>query len=394
MVFVDDEPLVLSGLANVLRRYRQVWEMCFVGSAEEALALFGTGTVDVIVSDLRMNKVDGMTLLRQVQQRYPDVVRVVLSGTPELVASVKASLVAHQFLVKPCPADALIQVLERAVGLRSVLKNNLVRQVVGGTAGLPSLPRVYLELNQALSDPGVSVPKLVRIVEQDAAMCAKLLQLVNSGFFGLGRRIGNIKDALAYLGTHVLRDVLLGISVFDVFRGRLTVPGFSMEREQARAYLAARIARRITSKERANDAYTAAMLQDLGRLILAVHLPNEVAVMRSAASRTGRPQSEVEQESWGFGHPAVASYLLGLWGLPLAIVEAVAHHHSPQRAARQEFDLVATTHVSGVLAEEQLPDERLAPAKLDAKYITAIGGAAHVAGWRSVAAEEALRIEA
>jgi hypothetical protein len=93
-----------------------------------------------------------------------------------------------QFLLKPCDADMLSASIARATSLNDVLNSRMLTNLVGSLRDLPSSPRVFAELKATLSESNVATEKIVHIVEQDVALSAKLLQLVNSAFFGLAQR--------------------------------------------------------------------------------------------------------------------------------------------------------------------------------------------------------------
>lgn len=393
ILFVDDEPKILDGLRRMLRHQRRRWEMVFAPGGEEALAELERGQFDVIVTDMRMPKVDGAALLKHAQDRYPNTVRIVLSGHMELEATLRAVPVAHQFLTKPCDPEVLEEVVERACNLRVLLDNEAVRQMVGGMESLPSLPRLYSALTKALADPEVPLSEVARIVEQDVAMCAKVLQLVNSAFFGLPRRISNIQTAVGYLGTTTLKNLVLSAEVFHAFEDAERAGGFSIESLQSHALLTASIARHLSPEKRmAEDAFTAALLHDIGKLVLAARLPEHLSRVLAAVGASGHPFHLAEEELGGVTHAEIGAYLLGLWGLPYPIVEAVAHHHAPGRVNQRRFDVLAAVHIANALAHEQesTPPGAVQPTReIDPCYLEALGVAGHLDAWRALAAEHA-----
>src|SRR5512140_2856250 len=113
ILFVDDEPRLLEGLERMLRPQRKHWNMHFALGADQALYLLDQKKVDVVVTDMRMPGMDGADLLQRVQSRYPDVVRIVLSGQFGAEAERRAAPVAHEFLTKPCTPETLKQSIER-----------------------------------------------------------------------------------------------------------------------------------------------------------------------------------------------------------------------------------------------------------------------------------------
>src|SRR5262249_34954838 len=107
ILFVDDEPQVLEGLQRILYPLPREWKMEFVASGNEALKRLGETEFDVLVTDVRMPEMSGIELLAEVVERYPQVIRMVLSGTVDQDLTLRSAALAHQYLVKPCDAQAL-----------------------------------------------------------------------------------------------------------------------------------------------------------------------------------------------------------------------------------------------------------------------------------------------
>src|SRR5262249_23712097 len=157
-----------------------------------------------------------------------------------------------------------------------------------------ALPRVYDALLKALADPESSLATVVKLIEQDAGICAKVLQLVNSAFFGLPRQVTAVSQAVNLVGIAMLKNVMLSVEVFQALQADRAIPGFSAEDLQAHALLAASIARRIVRDQRlADDAFMAAMLHDVGLLVLASRLPDRLAPTLAAAAAQPPPVIQV-----------------------------------------------------------------------------------------------------
>lgn len=335
VLFVDDEANVLGALANRLRRHRDRWNMVFAGSGADALSALTASRFDVIVSDLRMPGMDGAELLERVRASFPHVIRIVLSGHADQQAMIRALPFAHQYLTKPCAAEVLAETVDRACQLQTLLDAPVLREVVGRIDRLPSVPSLHGELQAALAQPHVESDEVTRIVESDPAMAAKVIQLASSTCFGPPRPVRSIRQAVNELGVGLLASRAVASCAFvrlpeDTDRE----PEFSLERVQTHSLLSARLAARFAGPGEPGDlAYTAALLHDVGRIVIAVAMrPHHRRIVQTIRDgRTSRQSAELSV--LGVTHAEIGAYLLGVWGLPLAIVDAVARHHAPERAA-------------------------------------------------------------
>lgn len=387
ILFVDDEVSILDGLKRMLRPMRAEWEMAFAPGGEQALALLATGPFDVIVSDMRMPGMDGAALLEVVREKYPSMLRIILSGYTELQASLRAVPVAHQFLLKPCDPDMLRAGIARATSLGEVLDSRMLTSLVGALRDLPSLPRVFAELKLALGDPKTTIDQVTRIVERDIAVSAKLLQLVNSAFFGLARDVTDVKTAVSCLGMTVLHDLVLTLEVFRSFSANEFVSEEYLESFHLHGQLTARIAAGISQNNRLSPAVVlAALLHDVGKLVIAERTPAHFARALDQARAEGRPLFEVEEQLTHISHAEVGAYLLSLWGLPYSLVEAVAHHHHPRRVPQNGVDMVLVVYIANLLAHEREALVGGPPAPpLDMELLEQNGAASLVPAWRKIA---------
>jgi putative nucleotidyltransferase with HDIG domain len=357
VLFVDDDSRVLEGLQDNFARSRPTWEAVFAGSGEAALEEFRKRSFDVIVSDLRMPGMGGIALLDEIRKLYPEAVRIFLSGQPEPEVGLRLVPVCHQFLAKPCDAGSLLSVVDRACWLQDLVPNGTLTKVIGGISRLPALPSLYVELQRLIAEDQGDPSNIARVVGQDVAMSAKVLQILNSTYFALSRRITAIEQAVVYLGVPTIQQLVLA-SVFDgaTLRPRC---GVELGRLRDHALLTAAIARNMFLEDRtqASLAWTAGMLHDVGKLVLGSGLPDHLPAALDLASRSSRPLFEAEQELYGVTHSEIGAYVLGLWGLPQAIVEAVANHHHPARGCPRGLDLTIAVYVASALANECAANE-------------------------------------
>jgi HD-like signal output (HDOD) protein len=346
--------------------------------------------VDVVVSDMRMPGLDGAELLTRTRDAFPDVVRIALSGHTEPQTALRAVPVAHQFLAKPCDAASLEDVIRRSLAVRRLLTNAVLQQTLGGIDSLPSLPQLYASLTAALADPDVSLRQVARIIEQDVAMSSKVLQLANSAFFGRPQRVATIQGAVSFLGANALKALVLSIEVFRSFDDDPRLIGFSLADLERHAMTTAHVANRLLAGDRhaAEDAFLAGLLHDVGTLVLASQLTDEFAAILATARAHQREMRLVEADHLGVTHAEAGAYLLGLWGLPYPIVEAVAHHHDPTTVGGRRFDALAALLVADLLVDECTlvpPPPRPVAALED--YLDAFGLVDRLPVWRTLAVQ-------
>jgi putative nucleotidyltransferase with HDIG domain len=354
ILFVDDERRILEGLQRMLRPRRKEWAMTFADSGKEALAILAENAFDIIVSDMRMPDMDGARLLELVRQQYPGMIRIVLSGQFEMEAAMRAVPVAHQFVLKPCDHEKLQEVIGRSRGADSLEPDEATRKMVAAIGELPALPGTYAALVRALDDPAVALDQVGAIVERDVGVAAKVLQLVNSSFFGLSHEIATVPKAVAHLGFDVLKQLVITVELFNTFADKCQVAGFSVEEVQRHSRCVAAITAHLPlPKKDAAAASVAALLHDVGKLVLAARSPEQFERVLRASRKEHRPLYTLEKELTGTSHAEIGAYLLSLWGLPPGVVAAVSQHH---RAIHVEtaatLDIGPAIHLANILEHE------------------------------------------
>jgi HD-like signal output (HDOD) protein len=324
VLFVDDDTSVLEALERILFLDPE-WEAATASTGEEALRMLESEQFDVIVSDMRMPGMDGATLLTHVFDRHPQVMRVVLTGQTEVEAAMRAIVVAHQFLSKPCSAASLFEVLALACRTRDHWSNIRLREAVGRVKQLPSAPGVYLELIQILGNPNHKQDDLIEVINRDVAISAKLLQISNSAFIGARQKTTSLKKAVSYIGTQMLRSLVLSCELQTMFERS---PG-DEPRDSTNSLKLAAIARTIAREIEPEAIATAALIHDAGCLILRQSFSEEWAAIKARAQVLNKPRHEVEREILGFTDAELGGYLLAIWGIPSIIVDAVTHQYDP-----------------------------------------------------------------
>lgn len=388
ILFVDDQPKILRGLRRMLCDLDDEWDMEFAESGPVALDLMAAAPVDVVVSDMRMPGMDGSQLLAEVMKRFPGTMRFVLSGQSDRQTTLSAVGVAHQFLSKPCGPDVLQASIVRACRFREHVVHPWQKELVASGGAIPSFASVHAELVDALKSPKSGKQEIARLVSRDAGMAARLLQLVNSDFFGSSQPVSNPATAVDLLGLDTIGLLVSSGKAFrpldvkgaekDVFR-ELEEHGVMV------AEAAGSIARAETEDEELIDhASLAGLLHDVGMLMLAQKSRDRYRETLALA-RAGKCQVwEAEEGIYNAAHANVAAGAIALWGLPESVVDAVAMHHWPSRSADRAFTALTAVHVANCCLESRIRDMIGTADTVDMEYLRRIGLSDRLDTWRDI----------
>jgi len=387
VLFVDDEPNILQGLQRMLRPKREDWEMYFANGGEEALNILQQAPMDVIITDMRMPGMDGAILLEKVSKLYPDVVRIVLSGYSDDVNILRSIVNSHQFLSKPCDYDTLIATLNRATWLQDYLNNPFLQRLTANTSSLPSHPSLYYEIVLMLEKPECTIKEIAEKISADIGMSAKILQLVNSAYFGSYKHITSLVQAINLIGLNMVKSLVLCFHVFSGFNNSKLSSNL-INNLWKHSLQTAQVADRIARMEQLDrkiveEAYSASLLHDVGMLILLNNLPTEYEPILMNQMLPDIPIDEAEEAYFGASHADVGAYLMGLWGLPESMMQAIAYHHTPSRWKCGEFNSIALVHAANVLTTEMNPDmPRSESVRFDEEYLDRLGLQGKTDIWR------------
>lgn len=352
ILFVDDETSVLEGIENRLRRYRNRWQMSFSSGGKEALLLMRDQPFDAVVSDMRMPEMDGSELLSHIRAEFSDTLRIVLTGQTANEQILRSLAVAHRVLNKPCDAVLLEAAIAEAIDMQALINNKGVRTLIDNIKELPTLPKLHMQLTRLIKSGEYDIHAAATIVEQDQVIAARVLQLVNSSYYGLARKVTNIRDAVSYLGTDCLRGLVLNLELFAAFENSTLAKSFSLQKQHDHALLTARFASLICEGKDCGDlAYAAALLHDIGQLVLAYVIPHEYDEVLRKSEADKITLVDLERNAFGFTHADVSAHLLSLWDLPFSLIQVVGYHHSPANISDTDFDSVGLIHIASELAK-------------------------------------------
>lgn len=389
VMFVDDEPHVLSALRRMLFPMRERWSLRFAGGGEDALRQLAERRADVVVSDMRMPGMDGAELLEKVEMAHPETIRIVLSGQCDRETALRAVGPTHIYLSKPCDGERIVRAVDRACRLREEISDGDLLACVDGLRRLPSPPQTYLDLVAELRKPDGSISATAAIVGRDIALTAKLLQIANSAFFGTGKRIVTPLQAMNFLGLDVVRALVLKVGLLVQFEKAGLATAHLADTVEHGVRMGA-LCRRLWEDAGApgaspEEAFVAGLLHDVGAVVLAAVKPELNAKIEEECAATQVPRYLVEREHLGTTHAQLGAHLLGVWGLPDSLVAAACYHHEPMRCGHLEFGLHSVVHVADALS-----DPAKFALKIDEVYVHDLGRWDWVRRWQNRALDEAL----
>lgn len=376
--------MVLKGIRRMLSPRRREWDVLFAEGGEKALEMLEHNEIDVIISDIRMPGMDGITLLRKVQDRYPSVIRVTLTGQPHEDYADGYVDCAHQSLVKPCDNGTLFKVIGEALRAADLRLEPRMKEVVSRISSLPTLPKVYQSILDELHSEPVDLQNVARLMRQDVGICAKVLTLANSQYFGFREKIAEPERAVVLLGTNVIKAMILSINVFSAYNAD-GIPEFSLEQLWGHCQRTACIARAIArteglDRQGQDHAFMAGLLHDLGKLIFCTEFTDDYRKLLQAVRSGKGTVTALERDYFGTTHAKVGAYLMGLWGMQSPAVDAIADHHSTHMLGEDKmvrtivFSASILDHKLVVLNHEyfrpEVPESRFQELGLEERYAT------------------------
>jgi HD-like signal output (HDOD) protein len=336
----------------VLLPHAGQWIITLAGNSDQALLELEREPQDVVVADVGALAPGGTGLLLTVGERWPSTSRIALSERLDSAGQAYELPVpaAHQYLYRQSPAAEFHEAVERCLRLQDLLSQPALRSLIGGVRQLPPRPRTFARLQVMMSHRNVTPKKICAVIEADAAITAKVLQLANCAMFHEYDRVRSIEQALVRLGFAGVRNLVMCSEVLTGW-SRAARGALDLDSMQAHVQRAARVTAALTAGTACSDeAVLAAFLHDIGYWVLVQERPAELDRAAALAVTEDIPMQEAERRVLGTSHAEIGAYLLGLWGMPNTLVEAIAHHHTPEGATAVRFDTLSALAVALALA--------------------------------------------
>ncbi len=346
VMFVDDEAQILKAIKRIF--IDSGFKLYCAQSAEAALGILRSDSVDMIVTDIRMPGMDGLELLQIVRQEYPETVRVVLSGYTddnEVMQTLQSNL-AKAYLFKPWNNDELISIVEENLQNACV---NLPADLVSYINNLNSLPTIrnrYRNTLNALQD-GKDFAAISSEIEKDQTVVAKILQIINSAFYGV--KTASVKKALACIGMGELEELVRSMEIMDYIQ----VPGTNScaaEIMWNHAYCTSKIQKIIHQclpRERSRFDATAGLLHKIGAaLMMKYHGSPYISMVQLALLGKAPDLLGWERAQYGYNHAELSAYLLRWWNAPSEMADAAAFYANPFDENLVNKELACIVHIA------------------------------------------------
>jgi putative nucleotidyltransferase with HDIG domain len=226
---------------------------------------------------------------------------------------------------------------------------------------LPTLPVIARQVLEHMNNPDSSIKDIASVVSKDQSMSTRILQLVNSAFYGFPKRIGTISHAISILGFETVKSLILGVSVIDTFKVR----EFDMLNFWRHSIETAALCSHIAGKVRyvrTDEAFTIGLIHDVGKLVFMLKVPEEYKLLLEKHQQQGGEMWVLEREAFDLEHAQVGAQIAQLWNFPLPFINAMEEHHLVSSAEAETGSLKQIVYVSNVLTnlteenQEQSPD--------------------------------------
>ena len=347
ILFVDDETQILRSITRLFMDTE--YEVLTAESGADALDLLEVEQVDVIVSDMKMPKMTGYELLSQVKKRFPNIVRIILSGFSDerIVFDALQKNIAKLYILKPWENTVLINTIEKVFQIENVLKNNKkVLKLVNNADELPTIKTSYQKIISVIESEE-EIYKIVEAIEADNSIVIKLLHIVNSSYYAV--KTGSIKRAVAYLGLDNIKNIVIASAFIDGLHFN-SKDNKRIEQLWEHAFIANRIISIIYSeflnKKIPETEMNAGLLSNVGIIFMIHSFHDKYMEIFGEIEKKDVSIVELENKAFETNHQEIGGYLLQWWDIPLPIVESALYHHDPFNENIINKQIVLAAHIA------------------------------------------------
>lgn len=347
ILFVDDEIQILKSLSRLF--IDKEYDVVTAENGEDALKILESQEINLIVSDMRMPNMDGYQLLSKVREKYPKILRVILSGYADETITFRAlqQNIAKLYMFKPWKNDMLIKLVEQIFETEDLLSHSDLLLLINNIEELPTIQSSYQRIIGMIEKDTDHLTEIAREIERDLSISTKVLHIANSAFYGV--KTGSIKQAVTYLGLQNIRNLILATSIMD----SISVTGVGMDFAQKvweHAFLTNKILffifEKCLKKKMSELANSAGLLHNIGIVFMLKFFSKNYINFVNKTVDEGFVFIELEKAEFKVTHQETGGYLLRWWDLPFPIVEAALYHHNPFDERIVNSELVIGVHIA------------------------------------------------
>jgi putative nucleotidyltransferase with HDIG domain len=395
--------LIADADPNAWNEFRQAlgesWVVVGAASGGAAMTEAQKQPFDVAVANYDLAELDGAEFLNRLRIANPKTLRFIAAAEAQREKVVCHVLGGHQFLPVPYERATLKSSIERSLADDYGMSQNM-RELVARIRTFPTIPSLYIDVVNALKDPNATTEDIGTIIAKDMAMTTKLVQVLNSAYFGLPRTITDPTEAVGILGFETVKSLIMTVKLLSQY-DKVKPVYFSIDNIWKHSTNVARSAKALALLETGDNeisghAYTAGLMHDLGKVILAANFDDQYNGAHALARKNQVPLWEVEKDIFGASHGEIGAYLLRLWGMSSEVIRVAALHHQPMRGEDVAFSALTAVHVANALEYEgNATSDGLPLAVIDTTYLQQLGLENRVDAWRDAQRDpEAILFEA
>ncbi len=342
ILIVDDEVQILKALSRMF--LDTDYEIFTAENGMEALKILEENEADMIISDMRMPILDGYKLLTIVKEKYPKIIRIILSGYAEEKLMFRALLhnLAKLYVFKPWNNDSLLKDIEKLFADDAVLNSTEMMKLIEDIDCCNTMPGNCEKMIRLTEEENMDA--LVAEIEHDPDISTLLIQVGKSAVYGV--MPDTVRQAANYIGLHNLKSFLHWACVLSVTNETDKI-GEEPPLLWKHAYLTNRIFlflyETFLHKQPPEGAMFAGLMHNIGLILLTSGLEKKGKLKNRELTHDNL---RIELGEYKISHQEIGAYFLDLWDLPFSIYEAALYHHRPQDIRIVHNELVSIIHIA------------------------------------------------
>jgi HD-like signal output (HDOD) protein len=332
LVVIDDEEYILSTLKSLFRK--EGYQMHFFSSPVLALEFLRQHETNVLITDMRMPEMGGTELLEYSADICPNAIRLIISGYEQksVILSAISRGLARNYIMKPWDDEQLKTLVHESMELQQTMRQKHLQDLLLSFKNLPSPPQLHKKLKKILEKTPLPVKEITNEIEKSPALVAKLLRMSNSVCYSSYKNIKNVFDAISFVGTEEVLNIVLSLESFDsVCAQALPEVIHKTEDLREKSILRAQIAREISLrwnvKVDPEEAYVAGLMLDIGLMFRFCSSRDKFNKFFSIYNEGEKSMLLIDKEIYTISHDEVGEALLSYWNFSPEVITAVGNHH-------------------------------------------------------------------